>query len=617
MTSLHKLIQYGKNGGSVMTRGPPSFTASAGGGLNQAANVYATITSTQSSDVYKSNTPNNFIAVLPYALHLAGYEVGLVSLRYTPKIEAIDNENGTPPDGGGSGQDEVPIPDLTKPVTHSADEMQGDEPSELSQLSPPLQPATKFRIPGKLFPNLKPSIITKFTYTKLDMDLNTFFIQFNKQALDKTFPLQFIQMMIHFKPLEICCQLFAKPIRENVFVQIPSEVAAVFKFNRYRFSAGQYCSYENTTQDDFSAIPLNSSFDFLTEEFPTMENVLTLWEGYEEIYPFRKDVALGDGKTFRHFFDRLNASMAQAHWKLAITFPDDNVVADTPNTRAQLEFIGNAQEYIVLPSEITEVLGFTQDQFSSGVYRSEFDINTKAYEAIEDMVYMYVRSFLIFSHKFAMNEPLEIEVSYVVHEINLTLARNLYSDTRGIQFVLQDGILSVPSLREDMKIQLPVLVNKYFGFDDDFVFVQGTRAPVREELLQEEELEEMIEEGQDVIYPEPSEPAKRLLVLCNLIQNSFYGSRIFPLLRMTDLPVAPPLLASETAITMTDKSKEIADKTYKIEVRQNFLPILYLPLDQSSFQIVRIHLVTEYGQLLPVDDQSTTVAELHFKKCFE
>ena len=503
-----------------------------------------------------SGTSTDFVCSFnePLLIPRYSYNIGLVSLQYKPV--------------------KPPTPATTAPSTTTLLKVKSKQ--------------NRIENGRKIFPNLKPSIIKKIPYRKTKTDIRNFQKDFNN-IMKSTFPNLILSVGAISKKELFSTLQYENTENPKTYVILPYNLTTLLGYTRYWFLPGLHDAAEVFSQKALDKIPLRTDMTITTELFQSEENLISISQIFNKIEYYQRDNSKGDDK-YTLFCAHLNRMFKEANisFELAFDFKDKKIT---------LAFEAQPNEYVVIPSKLANMLGFNYDTFQSGTHMSGFDFDQQSFDSIADGETLFFRFGVYFNYQVGMAEPSNLLPRTVVNELNKSLIERLYPDAK-VQFNIKENILKSEMNRSDIQVKLPAALSKYFGISESIIFEHDTSIEVGPEIAQQEEdietQEEYTDEGQDeIVPPHPGQPSKRLLVLCNIIENQYRNNRSFPVLRELDLS--------------TD---------YINETKESFSSIVYIPVTSEHVQQLRITLVDEYGQVLNFDNNPTTV-ELHLKPRIE
>jgi hypothetical protein len=518
---------------------------------------YITLTSdNENKSPSSNNSSTNFICTFnePFYFQRDSYEVGLVGIRYK-------------------------MPQPKTPRNQNISQQQQQQHSRAIE---------ERKVVDKLFPNLKPSIKTKIPYiktqdkiTKLPSDLTDAFRKANIN-----FVTTFGIIGGDFSKLFITTHFSDENLKK--YVILPYKLATTMGFTREWFLPGTHDAYEIFTQTAYDEIPMGSDLSIHTETFQNDENLISINRIYERTSFYARKNSKHD-TDFRQFFSHINAIFQNSPSKFAF-------LMSMVDGKVDIMFDGLENEYVVIPSKLSRMLGFSQDKFFKGLHRAKFEYNQEAFDSIADYETLYFRFGAFLKNEIPMEEPENVEPQTVISTLNKAFTDRLYRDTR-VHFDLTGGTLNLRTFPEDVSIKLPKLLCEYFSINKDTIFNNGSSVQVSETIVEEEKKvedeENIIAEGETEILPPPTVEGKRILVICDCVDNQYYNQKAFPMLRDMDM-------RSE----------------YINEISEDFSPIVYVGLKSEHIYQIRITLLDEFGRQLDFGENQTLV-KLHFKPKFE
>ena len=324
---------------------------------------------------------------------------------------------------------------------------------------------------------------------------------------------------------------------------------------------------------------MNTDLTITIVKFPFKESMITLHQQFDAVRAFRR----GD-KPYADFLSEVSRNVAYDGYKISFTFDEFKRVT----MKVEVAVITDARNYVHIPIEIRDCLGFQEDQFPVGTYTSATPINLARYNSIPADMDLYFR-FRAYSWLYQMmKEPKSLAIKDVLDDLNESFTE-MRSQEFVVEFYYNDGDLVVNDIPPDVEITFPKPLATYFGIPENTRVTTGSRIPLAAEIVHEEDEIEYIEENE----PTPAQgEAKRLLICTDIVKEMPYGKRLVNLLR--EIPL-----------------------TYDInkEVEIEFNPVQYLPLNGSQVNQIRVNFVDEQQRPVEFANKSTSVT-LEFRRKF-
>ena len=429
----------------------------------------------------------------------------------------------------------------------------------------------KIAPPGPLFPGLQPpQVIKTVPVVKGEQeDLDQFISRFNKDigpAIKVNLLLSGTTngriVLVKFEPTDV----------QEILLLTP-HFAKLLGHRRQQFHTGKYVGNDVVTPVDYRRLSVNTDLTIQIVKFPYKDSMITLHEQFDAVRSFRKRAM-----TYEQFFNFVSASLATDGNMITFTFDANKKVT----MDVKVTVITDPRNYVVLPLEIRDCLGFQQDQFPTGTYTSERAIDVAKFTAIPGDQDLYFR-FKAYSWLYQMmNEPKSLHIRDVLDELNLSFTR-MRSQEYPIQFYYDDGHLVLDDTRvsADVEITFPKPLTKYLGIPETTKMNGGSRIPLGNEVTYEEE--EIEYEEQNQVTPVRGEP-RRLLICSDLAKAMTYGNQQVNLLR--EIPLTYDL---------------------NTEVNLDFSPVMYLPLDITHINLIRINFKDEFLRPVEFQNKNTSV----------
>ena len=435
----------------------------------------------------------------------------------------------------------------------------------------------KLAPPGPLFPGYAPpEVIKEVTVVKKEEeDMIHFINRFNDDigpdlnvALYSSGSATQRVILVKFEPSDV----------QEILLFSPG-LAKILGHRRQQFHPGRYVGNDVVTNDDYKRLNVNTDLTIKIVKFPYKESMITLHQQFDAVRSFQKgEQAYGD------FFAAVSRNVALDGYKLSFTFDEYNRVT----MKVEVSVITDPRNYVHIPLEIRDCLGFQEDQFPVGTYTSAHPINLTRYNAIPSDLDLYFR-FRAYSWLYQMmKEPKSLGIRDVLDDLNESFTE-MRSQEFVVEFYYDDGDLVVNDIPPDVEIIFPKSLTKYFGIPDNTKISNGRRIPLAVELVHEEEEIEYVEENEPT--PSEGEPTK-LLICSDIVKEMPYGKRLVNLLR--EIPL-----------------------TYDLnkEVEVDFNPVQYLPLTSAQVNQIRINFMDEYLRPVELTNKATSVT-LEFRPKF-
>ena len=431
----------------------------------------------------------------------------------------------------------------------------------------------KLAPPGPLYPGYRPPQVIKTVpvIKKDNEDLDRFMNRFNADigpAINMSLARKSGVFLVKFSPSDVEEILFLSPA-----------LAQLLGHRRQQFHTGRYVGNDVMTDEYYRRLSVNTELTISIVKFPYKGSMITLHQQFDAVRSFKKR-----NLTYQEFFQFVSSEVARDGYELGFTFDENKKVTMTVKVTA----VTDPRNYIVLPLEIRDCLGFQRDKFPVGTYKSHMPINLPKYTAIPADQTLFFR-FYAYSWLYQeMKEPKTLEVKDVIDELNQSF-KSLRSQEFTVEFYYDDGHLAVFDIPPDVEMTLPKPLATYFGIPQDQKIRNGSRIALASEIVYEEDEIEYLDENP--ITSVAGEPT-RLLICCELVKEMPYGKRLVNLLR--EIPLS---------------------HNVNTEVEHVFNPIQYLPLNTSIVNEIRINYLDENLRPVEFTNKATSVT-LEFRRKF-
>ena len=524
--------------------------------------MYESVYYTLTSQANPPGIPNNeLVATLPHPMdfgHHGQYEVALTSLRFTldpPKPKEVAK------DVSQNVNQEDPI----------------EQPMETSEKEKEV-----------LFPDYSLPKLQTIKVKKENTQILSFMSSINKALESHGVKLGY---MITADPPEVELHVtISHDLTEpHMHLCIPTELANLMGYRRTDFFIGKHLPEELMTDKEFQKIPVGTEYEMHLVTPTYLKNTVSSTCGR-----FLKWIEFLQSKMEPvDFFSWLSREILKQGYtcNFNVTDPENCVIeVETPE-----QF---ADDYIQIPEKIITCLGFSSHVFKNGRHESKVGIDMETFKTIEPLDEFIFTFHVSGPNPKYMLEPASLELDDVIEQINSTIRPAFAHMIKPATFHYYKGSLVLDDIDYKVSVQLPELVNVYFGFDKDQIFTNGTSAAIKEELVKEEDRKHESEDDDDDIIPAPPPdvPARQVVVLSNLCRNQFYAGKPVPLIRELDIPI----MHSEEESTVSP-------------VLNHFI---YLPMDGNQVQTFRIKLCDEYLRPLKCKEGTITSAQLHIRLSF-
>ncbi|CAG7733718.1 unnamed protein product [Allacma fusca] len=397
---------------------------------------------------------------------------------------------------------------------------------------------------GPLFPDYKNPIIAEYPIRKQSKETLYEFTEKFNNGVGKLINVLIAQTYVDADGKKFVPTLYVKNQDTASWVLFSNAFASLFGFNRRSFFEGAYVGNQQ----------------------------------FSSLFAFHKNL----DEQFKPFFTRLTSVLGKRGLNVMFSFDTENkctMIVSLPTS--------NPLNYIILPQELLDSLGFNNDRFYFGTkYTSDTPFNSTAFDNIIPLKNRFINARYFSLQFLAMKEPKSQSIGDVFTELNNTFI-DQHHDQFPIQFSYDDGEIILNEIPPDVTIQLPADLRNYFGLPIEAEFKRNSRFPARKMIVEQEEEIEWEEEHEgdaDILGSK-----KRFLVLSNIIENQTYEGQKVPILRELNF-----------------------NEDYNNETEVNFNPVIYLPLRNKQVTEARINFVDE--NLKPIDfGDAETAVTLHFK----
>lgn len=431
---------------------------------------------------------------------------------------------------------------------------------------------------SSLFPGYKEPTVTKLTVTKTRDEIFFFATEdVNNVTVAKKF--YFVAFVEKEEPEgKVFFILQNNNMDESQFIFFPSDLGSLLGFPFRRcFSAGEYYANEIAETASLEKIKPQQKFEI---ELITLQEQRDLIQVYErqEFLMYYKCVGTDDRTNF---FTNVSKKLRERGYLIDFSWDKDL------KSIIKVQTLSNhSEDFIILPKELLSCLNFENDMFNVGVHTSTEPFDQEKFKEIKENDFIWFRLRYWFANRFPMGEPVTIEHRDVISTINNALRK--YS-ARSMSFAMENGALKFSAVDENVKVVLPPLVNKYFGFSESAEFPTSEEINVDKQVEEEEEKDEFIEEKTAEGEIISSDQGSHVFILTNVTENQFHGDKMLPAIRVIPTPEA------------NNKFREI------------YSPVIYQPLTCSDVSQLRVKFTDAFGRQLRFKEGTETTLQLHFK----
>ncbi|CAG7817122.1 unnamed protein product, partial [Allacma fusca] len=340
---------------------------------------------------------------------------------------------------------------------------------------------------GPLFPDYKNPIIAEYPIRKQSNETLYEFTEKYNLSVGKLINVLIAQTYVDEEAKKFVPTLYVKNQDTASWVLFSNAFASLFGFNRRSFSEGVYVGSTVIDQSIFDRYTNDTDFSvrIFKRNGDYTRNFIMLDQQFSSLFTFHKNPK----EKFKSFFTRLTTVLGTRGLNVVFSFDKENkctMIVSLPSSRPV--------NYITLPKELVDCLGFNNDRFYFGTkYTSDTAFNSTAFDNIIPLTNFFIIARYYSLQLLAMKEPKSQSIADVFTELNSTFI-DQHHDQFPIKFSYDDGEIILNEIPIDVSIQLPADLRNYFGLPSDAEFKANTRFPARKMIVEQEEEIEWEEE---------------------------------------------------------------------------------------------------------------------------
>ncbi len=229
--------------------------------------------------------------------------------------------------------------------------------------------------------------------------------------------------------------------------------------------------------------------------------------------------------NYTNFMDYVKTGlMAQnMHCEVIPTFTEGKI------TKIAIKFKPPSGYQISFAHPINRLLGLSTTILHEGEYENDIDENyyNSYYESLHDG---FMGNIILYAYNSIEIQLEQLQGRQTANSVINHIVSTLLENDIDASMIIHpsNNALEFTILPEDTRVVLSSFINDFLGIRPDFSFENSGTVILSPKNIEIEEIENFLFEDEEIFT------SSKILVLCDIIQNQFYGGQKYPLLHLLD-----------------------------------------------------------------------------------